>query len=462
MLKNIAKIKLSGAIFDSATLFDFFSTHEKNKVKTVKGTLIYGRNGSGKSTIAKAFRKLAGEDLSTITNVAVYDDRDQVLTFTEEEKKRIFVFDEDYVDKNVKLQQDHLDTIVMLGPAADLADKIEKALSACNAAKDAYTQQDVKIKEYCDSKSVKSPKYHLSCLKEALKGDDNWAGRDKEINNTRQNTGVNEETYKKFVPIKPSKLKTDLISEYKTKIEELKAVRTGTVTTINKKVPTISSLYQTLNVEAVRQLLAERIEKPELSEREKKLFVLLQAGKGSDLSQRLVYLKNEETVECPYCFQTITAEYKESLVKSIEKVLSKIVKEHQQKLRVNILECVDLNLDLYEKLNGYQKCIELIEKINTVIKEYNDNLKKKTDNPYEPIIVEKIIVQNIAKQLSDALVDLEKARVKYNANVQKTQPLIDELKRINDEIAHWDVAPLAVQYNKQQAEYIKEKISMSS
>ena len=46
---------------------------------------------------------------------------------TESEKKKIFIFDEDYVDKNVKLQEDHLDTIVMLGKQADLTEQIAKA-----------------------------------------------------------------------------------------------------------------------------------------------------------------------------------------------------------------------------------------------------------------------------------------------------------------------------------------------
>lgn len=127
MLKDITKIKVSGARFNSTTTFDFFNPHEQNKIKSVKGALLYGRNGTGKSTIAKAFRRLAGEAVPTITSANFYNDADQPVTLGEEEKKHIFVFDEDFVDKNVRLQQDHLETIVMLGEAADLTEKIEKA-----------------------------------------------------------------------------------------------------------------------------------------------------------------------------------------------------------------------------------------------------------------------------------------------------------------------------------------------
>lgn len=119
---------------------------------------------------------MIGESVPTIISSVICDDTDQPITLTEEEKKHIFVFDEDYVDKNVRLQQDHLDTIIMLGQAADLTEKIEKAVSECAIARTAYEEQDAILEEYSDSKSVISPKYHLNLIKDALRGDDNWAG----------------------------------------------------------------------------------------------------------------------------------------------------------------------------------------------------------------------------------------------------------------------------------------------
>lgn len=465
MFEKITKIKISGAIFDTSTLLDLFNSHDGNKVKTVKGTLIYGKNGTGKSTIAKAFRKLIGEIVPTITSSVICDDTDQPITLTEEEKKHIFVFDEDYVDKNVRLQQDHLDTIIMLGQAADLTEKIEKAVSECDIARTAYEKQDAIFKEYCDSKSVTSPKYYLNLIRDALRGDDNWAGRDREINNGRQNTGVKDDTYKKFISLTPSKPKTELISDYKIKIKELEAAQTG-ASAINEKVPVLPSVYQNFNDEVILQLLAEVIEKPELSEREKKLFALLQDGKGNDLYRRLMYFQNEEAVECPFCFQPITSEYRESLVKSIEKVLSKIVEEHQKKLQAKVVDLVNLDLSLYANLSGYQVCIDFLSKINIAIQEYNESLNKKIENPYESIIIENFAVQNSANRLVDALADLEKARLEYNNVAKKTRPIIATLNQINSEIAHYDVVDLVAQYEKQQvacteAKRIRERLKIN-
>lgn len=456
MLKDITKLKISGAIFDSLVEFDFFNPHEGNKLKTIKGALLYGRNGTGKSTIAKGFRQLAGDNVPAITSSTFYDDVGQPISLSEEEKKHIFIFDEDYIDKNVKLQSDHLETIVMLGQAANLTEKIEKAEKERDTAKTSYEMQDAVYNEYCSGSNVKSPKYYISLIGNALRGDDNWAGRDREINNARQNTSVRDDTYKKFLTLTPSKPKTDLISDYKNKLNELEAARTG-ASTIDTKVPLISHPYETYDDNSMQQLLAVEIEKPQLSEREKKLFALVQAGKTDDLSQRLMIFRIKETTECPYCFQAISSEHKESLVKSIEKVLSKIVEDHQKALRRLILDPISMDLTPYEKLEGFQRCIDLIIQINTSIQECNNYLLKKIENPYEPIVVKNTTIQSLAAQLSTALNELEKSRVEFNKTAKKTAPIITELNRINSEIAHYDIADLVVQLDKQQEEYFTAK-----
>lgn len=451
MLRDIRKIELKGAIFDSLTPLDLFDPHEGNKIKTVKGTLVYGRNGTGKSTIAKAFRKLSGEIISTITDTNIYDDLGACISLPTEETKHIFVFDEEYVDRNVRLQEDHLETIVMLGEAVDLTEKIEKAKIECDKYKQAYEQQNQVFAEYCDSKNVKSPKYYLNKLSNALRGDDNWAGRDREISGSRQNTGVRDDTYMRFESLTPVKTKTELILEYKLKLEELKAVKTG-VGTIDSEVPTIPSSYQEFNDKTLLSLLEQEIEKPELSEREQKLLLLLQDGKREALLDRMKHFQNKNTSECPYCFQSITAEHKESLVESIKKVLSEIVEEHQNNLRQMMMEPISIDLSLYKKLNGYQLCVDLLEQINISIQKYTECLIRKVNNPYKPIIIDDEKVQDLLIKINLELSNLEKARLEYNKTMKKTRPIITELNRINSEIAFYDIKDLAEQYHKQEAE----------
>lgn len=456
MLENITKVEITGAIFDSLTIFDFFNPLEGNKEKIVKGTLLYGRNGTGKSTIAKGFRSLRDEDVATIDSIKIYDKDNQILTLSDEEKAHIFVFDEDYIDNNVRLKQEHLDTIVMLGEAADLTKKIDEALLVCECAKKEYDQQRIVLEEYSNEKSVKAPGYYIERMIDVLRGDDNWAGCDRKINGNRQNTTVREDTYKRFVDISPTKSRIDLVTEFMTKLEELEVAKSG-ASTIQRSVPKLSNVYQSYNDKEVLNLLATVIEKPQLNEREQKLLMLLEKGYSEELSHRLEYFKSENIKECPYCFQSIDDAYKVSLVKSIEKVLSKIVEEHQQKLKTVILAPLDIDLSIYSKLEGYYECIERIGKLNDVISDYNKNIQVKIDNPYNPIIIYNGMIQELSSELAKALSVLEENRINYNTTVKMTTPIVEELRRINGEMAHYDVIELAKRYETQLKEYESQR-----
>ncbi len=461
MLKDVTKIEMSGAVFDSLTQFDFFNPHDGDKIKTIKGALLYGRNGTGKSTIARAFRKLSGGTVPVITSAIFYDEEGQPVTLTEEEKKHIFIFDEDYVNQNVRLKQNHLETIVILGKAADLTDKIAVVEAERETAKSAYERQDSICNEYGDPNNVKSPKHYENLLMGTLRGDDNWAGRDREINGGRNNTSVRDDTYKQFVALTPSKSRTELIVDYKSKLKELETARTG-ASMITEKVPEISNVYRDYDDEVAQKLLAEEIEKPELSEREKKLFILVQDGMTDDLSQKLTLLQKMEITECPYCFQSLKPEYKKSLVESIKKVLSKVVENHRKSLQDCAIEEFVVDLSAYEKIDGYQNCVNLITKINFLIREHSENLHKKINKPYEPIVTKSTPVKTLAGELGTALEDLEKARIEYNKVAKNISPIVAELNQINSEIAHYDVADFAMQFDKQQNEHIEAKTKLET
>ena len=87
MLKDITTLKLQGANFISPTTLRFFASPECKKSKTIKGAILYGRNGSGKSTIARAFRALSGKIVPEIALAQAEDVSDTLVTLEEDEKK---------------------------------------------------------------------------------------------------------------------------------------------------------------------------------------------------------------------------------------------------------------------------------------------------------------------------------------------------------------------------------------
>ena len=123
MLKEISSVKLQGANFLSLTSLPILDSSDG---KYTKISLIYGRNGSGKSTIAKAFRKMKGEVISTIPTTVALNTANQPIALSDTERASIFVFDEDFVSANVRIEGSGLGSIVMLGEQADLTAQIDR------------------------------------------------------------------------------------------------------------------------------------------------------------------------------------------------------------------------------------------------------------------------------------------------------------------------------------------------
>ena len=448
MLKEISGLEICGANFKKPTYLNLFDPTDGKKIKTIKGTLLYGRNGSGKSTIARSFRQIAGEVLPTISRATVFDKDHNPINLSKDERKDIFVFDEEYVDKNVKLQEDHLETIVMLGEQVDLSEKIKVAKEECNAAKTLLDAQARVCSEYNDRQNIKCPQYYLLKLRWALQGDDGWAGRDKEIRNGRQNTGVRDDTYKQFLNITPLKPRSELILDFKRVQQDLEVARAG-ASIIEQPVPQIPDKYNLYDELEIGKLLSQKIERPEFSEREQFLLKLVQQKGIHVLIERKELLESPETKSCPYCLQELTPGYKDDLIQSIEKILNETVEDHRKILKEKIWGEMYIDLFPFEKLDGFSTCKELIMQIDEAIKSNNNLLQQKIDNPYEPISTETVSIYSLLSQLTTALANLENTRVAYNKKAKSTDPFLKELTRINSEIAHYDIIDLAGQYDKQ-------------
>ena len=461
MLKEISGIEICGANFKKPTDLNLFDPIDGKKIKTIKGALLYGRNGSGKSTIARGFRQIAGEVLPTISRATIFDKDHNPIILSKDERKDIFVFDEEYVDKNVKLQEDHLETIVMLGEQVDLSKKIKVAKEECNAAKTLLDAQARVCSEYNDRQNIKCPQYYLLKLRWALQGDDSWAGRDKEIRNGRQNTGVRDDTYKQFLNITPLKPRRELILDFKRVQQDLEAARAG-ASIIEQPVPQIPDKYNLYDELEIGKLLSQKIERPEFSEREQFLLKLVRQKGIHVLTERKELLERPETKSCPYCLQELTPGYKDDLIQSIEKILNETVEDHRKILREKIWGEMYIDLFPFEKMDGFSTCKELIMQIDEAIKSNNNLLQQKIDNPYEPISTETVSIHFLLSQLTAALANLENTRIAYNKKAKSTDPFLKELTRINSEIAHYDIIDLARQYDKQCEESKTEKARYES
>lgn len=356
MLKDIAGIRVCGANFENSSDILFLDPHYGNKIKKVKGSLLYGRNGAGKSTLAKAVKSAKGEVQEAIIQADFLDSNNSPFELTPEDKSHIFVFDEEYVDKNIKIQESGLNTIVMLGHQVELAEQIQTERKNLEELKTARDAQEAIVQTYEKDDTETSPKYHMKKMRYALQGDDCWAGRDKLIKGNRQNTSVHNDTYKHLVPFSTSKTRDQLIVEFNETLKSLREAQQGNAT--------ISSSISTFNIhydeEKIMRLLKMKIEKPELTEREHYLLELAQTGNTSQLNRMVTIFSNKNVCACPVCMQPVSEEYKQNLVQSVQKVLSKAVEEHQESLRQFIMDEIEFNFSPFIKLANTDLCSKLL------------------------------------------------------------------------------------------------------
>ena len=449
-LSDIVGIRLKGGTFSVPTDLTFFPSPQENQKnnnkspKLQKDIIIYGRNGTGKSTIARAIKSIAGERQPTIQDAQFFDKNRQPISLAEGEEKRIFVFNEEFIDKNIKLQENGLDTIVMLGEHIDLKNQIYDQKNALDDYSKKYADLKAIVNKYNDSKNIESPFYWFNQIKHALQGDSNWAGRTKAIRNLKQNAPVNDATYNQFIQIQPSDSQDNLHSQFAEKIQKLIDLRQyASDQPITIAVPFCN--LEDYNEEHIQELLAQKIERPIMSDREKKLVEL-----GVDkLEMRHNTFSDPSITECPYCFQPISQDYKYQLIKNIEKALHQTVNQHGDELRKCWQKPVELNLSPYRSLPSYRKCQDLLENLNQAIRFNNKKLEQKYYDPYTPIIENIAPVNEHCAQLNIVLKNLEQERIQFNDKNSVIKELQNELTQLNNEITYYDIHEFVNRYREQ-------------
>ena len=97
--------------------------------------------------------------------------------------------------------------------------------------------------------------------------------------------------------------------------------------------------------------------------------------------------------------------------------------------------------------------MDLITAINGILTANNALLQRKINDPYSPIVDEELteIVEAITA-LEEALRKLEEERKTHNSKVVRTQPIVEALTSINNQIAYYDVIEFSRQHDIQENE----------
>lgn len=157
MIEKIKGILINGRCFEKATSLSFFPG-DNDRI-----AIVYGKNGSGKSTISDGFSQIASGNISEELSASLIDKSDNAIALHAESK--IFVFNEKYIDENVKIDEDGLGTIILLGGQVDLQAEIDRYTELLATAQEEFNAAETTLEEFKDKNNPISPDFQLVRIK---------------------------------------------------------------------------------------------------------------------------------------------------------------------------------------------------------------------------------------------------------------------------------------------------------
>lgn len=438
MIDKIKGLSIEGRCFSSPTSLQFFPR------TTDRISIVYGKNGSGKSTISNGFACMTKDAFPLDLTAHLIDQESNTLPLLDASK--IFTFNEEYIDENVKIDDDGLGTIILLGNQVGRQTEIDHYKDLEQAAKLATSKAEATFEQFNQNDNPINPDYHLSRIKKALQT--NWASSDATIKGNKTNSKVTESVIKEICELSVLEDIDQLKKQFNETNDLLKKVLDGgtsnplPITLIN-----ISADFES----QLCNLLAKSIEKPVLTERETLILAAIKKGKQSIIEMAQKDFSNSATSVCPYCYRPVDEEYKHDLIESINRVLNKDVDAHKAELLSVVFPVLTENYSAWSDLNPILTKNLVIQKdiCLNLITEYKNAIQEKLSNTYTPLRISPLGLQDGIAKLNVLLSELKAKQDELINAAKKRNTLFQQLILLNKKIAHRHVVQLYRDYQKQ-------------
>lgn len=439
MFENFRKIKVKGGYFENETELTLFY---KAAV-----SVIYGRNGSGKSTIARFIKELALPDEEKNPDYTVCSD----ATIDEDLKQNVFVFDEDFVTDQVRFKEAGIQTIVMLGEQGEIDEQIAKKETELAEVKRQIGDLNVLRERYDNEGDGISPQFFYNQLWNALREDDGWAEIDRQVKGNKVKSRLSEDIVKFLAGQEEpagtyEELRDNLMADLNLYLQSSNAQEIIWEYIVRDLPDTLSAL---------KELLEKKIEAPTLTDREQRLITLL-ATHPQHSTYETKQLITEGWEFCPLCLREIKDGDFDAIMQTLKHILNDEADRYSQQLNEEIsrfarIEQImpefsgELHKEEINAARAYQQDLNrILDRIRSLIEERRRRIY---EAPAQTITGEIIEMYNQAlKMWKKGMVELTKRVANFNDTVKAREKLYDRIRYENNQLARKQHAATMVAY----------------
>ena len=449
MIDSLTGVSVNSPFFSNRPVFELFPIHNKPPKKN-RVALLFGPNGSGKSTLAQGFREYIDSTTPRTVDVVPMCGNTHWVLSPGARPEKVFVFDEKYVERSVKIQASGLDAIVLFGEQVQLEQQIQDIIQNIEQDTELLRHQEEAFNKFDDPSNVNAPQYWISAITRMLQANGGWAETSGiKIKHNRTSSRVNVTEIDRIGSLQPAKTEAETRAEF----NQLFIVFSGIDATSQPLTTQIKQIPFDNTIETrTAELLATAIKAPELTQREADL---LEAFGMKVISESKGFLIDPANTICPVCLQDISDEYRSEAIQRIESILNREVEDFRVKLRMLLLP--EIPVELYQTFSIldatiYHNVLEQIQYVNAAIVEHNNTVQAKIDDPFGTITYDTAIsVSDAYMALNTALAQLEESRESYNNVIKSKTRTEATLLRLNDDLANFAIHEAYTSLCKQRA-----------
>ena len=432
------KLSIKGRKFAEAKAFDFFSNGHTL-------SLVFGRNGTGKSTIAEGFRRGTEDGAGNVEiEASLIADGNPPKVLNGQNSvapAKIFVFNEEYIDKSVRLAGTGLKTIVLMGEGATLYKQLGDVKDK-KAAKEGELQAiEAEIASSKDQRGNLPSQVEYSKLLGLLKKPSGWSDREQKIKGLKIKAQVSSQTLDEIVSVLPVLPIDELQRDFAGKLAKLEQLSLTEEDDIAgwPQLPKESTLHS--ESEAYREIMSKTVNRPIQNGVSERIMLIMQQRHQKWL------LDAKGTFEsgmdyCPYCGRDISENERKELIDAIDTIINVDAQKFSAKLSAFEFSKLPVVPIQYQRIapSLYSEYNVVYQQATEIIQQFQNSKNKRLENVYETVEIEEFDTKCVTDKLNSLLSGI---MIEYNKfiNIREAKTrLRTELSKLNREIAFHEIA----------------------